>query len=287
MSVITGSWTENNGNPGNAGSTSFAVDSVAPTGFAFAPDTAQLPSLEGTGSNLSAATSIGTFSATGGATADTYIYTLGGAARSSFTATTVANIGTLATALGGTGNGTVYPLGVTVHDTTNLLRTSPLPFDVVAGNTAGDTINLATAPANFRITPSTPTLIYGLGGNDIINASGITAPVWIVGGSGANIFVYGSASESQPAGFDIITNFDVATDKLDLTWLGPTALAFQASQLGAGSLIAKDSIAWQQSGANTNVYVNTSGASETTGHANMLIELNGHLALTGADVLHH
>jgi hypothetical protein len=62
---------------------------------------------------------------------------------------------------------------------------------------------------------------------------------------------------------------------------------FQACQLGAGSLIAKDSIAWQQSGANTNVYVNTSGASETTGHANKLIELNGHLALTGADVLHH
>ena len=71
----------------------------------------------------------------------------------------------------------------------------------------------------------------------------------LTGGAGANNnFIYASASESQPSGFDTITNFNVAMDKIDLVGLGPTVLAFQASQLGGGSVDrqADDSLAAEQ-----------------------------------------
>jgi len=76
--------------------------------------------------------------------------------------------------------------------------------------------------------------------------------------------------------FDTITNFHVAVDRIDLLGIGSTALCFQASRFTGGTLSA-DTIAWQVSGTNTFVYVNSSNAGETPGHAHMEIELNGRL----------
>ncbi len=49
---------------------------------------------------------------------------------------------------------------------------------------------------------------------------------------------------------DTITNFNTLKDIIDLTGIGPTALSFQTTQL-VGNKVAKDTIAWQQSGKNT------------------------------------
>ena len=53
------------------------------------------------------------------------------------------------------------------------------------------------------------------------------------------------------------------------------------------STLSPDTIAWQVSGANTFVYVNTSSAGEPPGHADMEIVLNGKLTLTESNFAHH
>ena len=62
------------------------------------------------------------FSQTGGLTADTYSYTLGGAGAAPFTLTTSSNVATLAvgsSAAAGASGGKLYALTVTPKDTTS------------------------------------------------------------------------------------------------------------------------------------------------------------------------
>lgn len=108
----------------------------------------------------------------------------------------------------------------------------------------------------------------------------------ITGGSGVNSYLYGTVQESSPSSTDVITNFHVNVDRIDLTGIGGTALNFQAAQL-VGTSIPADAIAWQQSGANTFIYVNTTAGVLSLKNANMKIELNGGVALTASDVLHN
>jgi hypothetical protein len=181
-------------------------------------------------------------------------------------------------------------------DTTNP-AVSSVPLDVVVETASPDTVNLTTGAGNLGINSTTPTLIYGLGGSDTLNASGMTGPVWFVGGaggdtmtggSGANAYLYLASNESAPGVglFDVSTNFDVATDIIDLRGIGGPALSFQAAQL-SGSTVAKDTIAWKESGGNTFVYVNTSSNSEVVGGTDMMLQLNGNRALTTVDFLHN
>jgi hypothetical protein len=87
-------------------------------------------------------------------------------------------------------------------------------------------------------------------------------------------------------------------DLIDLTGLG-TSLSYAGSlpatdTTGRGEhLVTSDrvlpahSIGWQASGGNTFVYVNTSSSREAVGSANMKIELQGNIALSGGNFLHH
>ena len=243
---------------------------------------------------------VGTFGESGGASGHSYSFTLAGVGSGAFTL--ASGTGPLSTAAAGVpgplSGASVQALTVQVTDTTTGLTSNPLPFDVVVGSASGDTVNLAAGTGNLGIHPTTPTLVYGLGGNDTISATGLTGPVWLVGGpggdtmtggSGPNTYLYGATSESTPGAgnFDIITNFNVTLDKLDLTGIGGPPLSFQTAQLAAATNIPVDTIAWQRSGGNTFVYANTSASPEAVGGANMMIELAGSLTLTSANVLHN
>ncbi len=271
------------------------VPIVPPTGFTFTPDTAALLTLESGGSGLTGNTPLGTFTQAGGTIGDSYGFTLAGPNANAFALTSASNAGPLTTDGGGdlgTRHGKLYALTIQVNDTTNGLNSGPLPFDVVVGRGGRDVISTAT----LGIAATTPTFIYGLGGRDTIDASSLTGPAWIAGGRGAdtmtggsgpNIYLYGSTRESAPSAFDVITNYNVSRDKIDLSGLGPTPLSFQASPIVGNAAIANHSIAWQISGANTFLYVNTSGGPETRANADMKIELLGHLSLTGSTIIHH
>ena len=261
---------------------------TAPTGFTFAPAESSLQTLQSGGSNSRSGYADCTFTETGGVTGDSFTYILSGS--NAFTMSSSVNKGTLSTGSSAVAAGTKAALSIQVNDITNGTNSGPLPFEVVVGTSGADTINLST----LGIAASTPTFLYGLAGADTLNGSGMTGPTWFVGGagadtmtggSGADTYLYAAAGNSTPSALDIITNFNAAVDRIDLTGIGPNALSFLSNQVS--STIAARSIGWQQSGGNTFVYVNTSTASEALGSANMEIRLNGTVSLVGSDVLHN
>ena len=99
-----------------------------------------------------------------------------------------------------------------VNDTTNGTHSSSLPFDIVVDALDSNTITLHGS-GSLGIAASTPTIVYGLGGEggDTINATGMTANVWFVGGEGAdtmtggsgvNTYLYADQSDSPLGGAD-------------------------------------------------------------------------------------
>jgi Ca2+-binding RTX toxin-like protein len=101
----------------------------------------------------------------------------------------------------------------------------------------------------------------------------------MTGGDGVNVYEFGAVSDSTGSAMDIITNFNVAVDLIDMTGLatpfsGAAALASGATSLGAAS------IGWQTVGGNTFVYANTHAQAEALGATDTTIELQGNVALT-------
>jgi hypothetical protein len=239
---------------------------------------------------------LATFAETGGLAADTYSYGLTGTgAGTAFKMTTAGNVATLSTgasSVAGTAGGQLFGLNVTATDTTAGLSAPAAPVDVVVGLGHGNnTINLASIPG---IVASAPTFIYDLGGTDAVNATGMTGPLWIeggqgadtmTGGSGVNDYVYSATADSTPTAMDIITNFHAGLDLLDFTGLGTTFGPVVALAANATSLAAH-SIGWQTSGGNTFVYANTGGNSQTLGTSAMKIELQGAVPLTSGNFAH-
>jgi len=159
---------------------------------------------------------------------------------------------------------------------------------VIAGGAGGDTIGIAGSIGAGEAMA----FIYGLGGNDTLDGSGATSALWMAGGAGAdrmtggsgvNTYAYGATSDSTAAAMDVITNFNVAHDIIDLTGLGmPLTYAGQLKS----SKIAAGSIGWRVSGGDTLVYVNTSGRSEKITGTDMKIDRQGGPALNGGNFRH-
>jgi hypothetical protein len=230
-----------------------------------------------------------------GTTGDQFSYVLSGTGATSFSLTTEGNEEVLQTGphgVQGGPQGKLYSLTVTATDETAAGNPSTAdPVNVVVGDHGNDVFDLASLPG---IVTSAPTFIYGLGGNVTINGTGMTGPLYFDGGAGAdimtggggvNVYEYGGANDSTASAMDIITNFNVATDLIDLTGVinsfsGAAALDPSATQIAAGS------IGWQTSGGNTFVYANTTGQAEALTAANMKIELQGSVALTSANFTH-
>ena len=259
-----------------------------PTGVSIAAATASLSALQGT-SGLAGGRAIATFTETGGVAGDTFSYSLGGTGAGSFTLSTS---GVLSTATAGVTSG-LKELTITATDVTRSV-TSSAPaqsVNVVVGGAGADTITLSSIAG---IVAAAPTFIYGLAGNDRIVGTGMTGTLYfdggagadtMTGGSGTNIYEYGAVSDSTPQAMDIITNFRVTSDRIDLTAVGagfgvPVALASSAPTIAAGS------IGGQVSGGTTFRYVNYTGRAETLSAASMKIELEGTVALTAANILH-
>ncbi len=261
--------------------------SPGPTGFTFASATSNLQALQGGNASLAANTPIGTFTQTGGVAGHSFSYTLSGSGSSLFVLSS--SQGMLSTGSSAVPGGTTAALSIQVSDLTTGAKSALLPFEIVAGKSAAETINVST----LNIAASTPTFLYGLGGKDTLNALGMTGPMWFVGGAGAdtitggtgpNTYLYAAAGNSTPSAFDVITNFNSGSDRIDLTGLGSTKLSFVSNQVS--TTIPARSIGWQQSGGNTFVYVNTTAATEALGSANMEIELNGTIPIVASNLLH-
>jgi serralysin len=234
----------------------------------------------------------------GGTSGDTFTYTLGGTGAAAFKLSSSGNVGTLTSTSGlaGTTAGLLYSLTVTANDTTSGLSSPAVPVNVIIGTSGVDTISVATLSANLGT--STPTFVYGRGSADTLNGSGMTGKLWFVGGGGADkmtggsgidTYIYSSTSDSASSAMDIITNFKVGVDRIDLTSLG--ALQYAGSiqsngKSGNADVIAAHSVGWQTSGGNTFVYINTSSAKENITASNMKIELAGNLSPTSSNFLH-
>jgi len=229
----------------------------------------------------------------GGVAGDSYSYALGGPDAAAFNLSGAGNQAVLAagsTDVLGEANGAVYALTLTATDTTAGTTTTADPLDIVVGSSGADMINLAgLSGAAGRVTPS---FVFGLDGADTIDGTGMSGRLWLDGGAGADSltggdnvtdYIYGASSDSTPTSMDVITNFRPGIDAIDLTGLG-MALTF-VGKLTTRSIGAGD-VGWLRNGANTFLYVNTSGTAETLAHADMKIELLGKVAIGNGDIVH-
>jgi hypothetical protein len=266
------------------------VTPVPPTGLNFTEDTGNLAALEGAGSVLTSATALGTFTETGGIPGDVYSFTLGGPNAGTYALTTstlptvpTTYIGTLATD-GSNVSGTLWQLTVQANDTTNQTSSAARPFDVVVDGSASDTLTL-TGTGSLGIAAGTPTIVYGLNGNDNLSASGMTANVWFVGGAGAdtmtgssgvNRYLYAGPAES-PGGSnggnaDIITNFHASIDIIDTTAI--SGINTIQGLISGNTKVNAHSIAWIANGSETDVLFNSGTGQESNGSTDMEMRLS-------------
>ncbi|MCX7382828.1 MAG: NF038122 family metalloprotease [Alphaproteobacteria bacterium] len=262
------------------------------TGLKVSAATASLNAAQAT-AGLVANAALANITQIGGPSADSYSFALGGAGAASFKLTAAGTGATLSTTknIGGAPGGKLYPLTITATDNTPAPKVSvTAALGVIVGTSAVDTINVATLAG--ALGSATACFVYGVGGNDTIDATGMTGRMSLVGGvgadrmtggSGVNTYLYGAAANSTSASMDIITNFRATTDLIDLTGLGQP-LAY-AGRLTAGKTLAAHSVGYQITGGNTFVLVNTSGAAEALSATNMKIELLGSIGLASSNIL--
>lgn len=265
-----------------------------PGGVVIAAATTSLAALQGS-AGLTASTAIAKLTAVGGVAGDPIVYTLGGTGAGSFTLTTSNSVGTLSTGssgVAGGANGKLYALTLTATDTTTGLSSTASAFDVVVASSVGDTVPLATLFGSTGA--ASPAFIYGLAGNDTLNASGLTGKLFFDGGAGAdtmtggtgvNRYLYSATGDSTASAMDIINNFAANKDYIDLTGIGSAKLIFGGAI--SGTTLAAGTIGYKISGSQTNLYVNSSGASEALTATNMKIGLLGAPVIGTLNVLHN
>lgn len=265
---------------------------TAPNGVGITPNIGGIADAQ-SASGPTANAPLATITETGGASGDTYVYALGGPDAGSFTLSDQGNIATLSTGaagLPGASNGRLYTLSLTATDATDGMSSSAVPLGVIVGSGNGDTISLASLTGVLGT--ALPEFVFVPGGSGTIDGSGMTSNLWIDGGAGANMmtggsgpndYIYTAAGNSTVNAMDLITNFHVATDVIDLRGLG---VSLDYAGKIHGSALAPNSVGWQTSRGNTFVYVNASGQSERLSAPSMKIELAGSLRLAGGDIAH-
>jgi hypothetical protein len=284
------------GNVSTTATSTVNVHAQAPMNFAFTADTATLAALYGGNnpSSLTKNTQVGTFAETGGASGDSYTFTLGGdgANSSSGLILSPASSANLFTnnANNVTSNenaGGAYQLTVTVNDTSNGTHTSALPFDVIVAGNDSNTITVGTIDGNT----TTPTIVYGSKG-ETLDASTVTANMWfygqggkitMTGGTGVNRYLFGATSDSkqQSGNQDTISNFHTATsDVIDVTAI--SGITSAQGLISGSTQVAPHSIAWIQGtggqAPNTFVYMNNTATAVNQSSAVMEIILSGFTA---------
>jgi Ca2+-binding RTX toxin-like protein len=109
----------------------------------------------------------------------------------------------------------------------------------------------------------------------------------LIGGTGADHFVFTSTSESTVASHDTINNFIHGTDVIDTSAI--VAITALQGLITGSTQVAAHSIAWIQSGSDTLVYANNTSAAENQAAADMAIVLTAVTAstLAAGDFFHH
>jgi len=200
-----------------------------------------------------------------------------------------------ATLLGTTASGSGGAWTFNTGTVSNTIHT----FTVTATDTAG---NVGSGSNDAILGTTGSDVLVGTSGNDIINGNGGNDT--FIGGGGADtlfagngndIFVFKAATDSAPALPDTIVNFDHVHDIIQFSGIsGINATnglaAFQGQLKSSGNVsLNAHSVAYIETGGNTEVFVNTSSVAETINnhdsHApNMMIVLAGtHLGLTSSD----
>ena len=181
-------------------------------------------------------------------------------------------------------------------------------------NTDTVTVNATALTANTLTLSGSAaaTVTLGTGGN--LAAGTDTGNLTVTGGSGANTITAGSGNNTinGGGGADVLTGGAgsttlsllrpqtrrwQATIRLTILFMAPTLstrrplLGITAVQglIAGATQVAAHSIAWIQSGADTIVYANNTGAAENQAAADMAITLKSITAsvLAGNDFIHH
>ncbi len=167
--------------------------------------------------------------------------------------------------------------GVTVDMNAGTSHSTATGDAAGVGNDTFTGVN-AVEGSNFNDT------ISGGSGNDTIFGRG--GADFITGGAGADHFNFVATSDSTVASHDTIGDFVHGIDVIDTSAItGITAV--QGLITGSTQVLAH-SIAWIQSGADTFIFANSTGAAENQGSANMEIVLTNVTAstLNSADFFH-
>jgi Ca2+-binding RTX toxin-like protein len=176
---------------------------------------------------------------------------------------------------------------VTINAAALSANTLTLSGSAAAIVTLGTGGNLAAGAdtGNLTVTGGSSTNTIATGsGNDVINGGGDAD--FLTGGAGYDQFVFMATSDSTVANFDTITDFVHGGDIIDTSAI--TGVTSIGGLITGGTQVAAHSIAWIQSGLDTIVYANNSGAAESQAAADMRIVLTNVVAssLTSADFFH-
>jgi hypothetical protein len=198
------------------------------------------------------------------------------------------------TLLGTTTSGTGGAWSFTTGAAPNAGHTYTVTATDVAGNVGQGSNDAILATNNgAALTGTGNDIIVGTGNNTTFTGAG-GGNVMTAGGSGDN-FIFKAVTDSTPANHDTIVNFNHINDLIEFSGISginatngvPT---FQGQLAGAGALsLNAHSVAFIETGGNTDVLVNTTNSAETVTAqdmhaANMLITLTGtHLGLTSSD----
>ncbi len=124
-----------------------------------------------------------------GPAGDSYSYTLGGPGGGYFSLASANNVATLSVAPWTLFGAQLYPITITVNDLTTGLSSPAVAVNVGVGTSGTEAVDLATVGG---LVASAPSFLYGLGGNDTVNATGLTGKIWLDGGAGADTMTGGS-----------------------------------------------------------------------------------------------
>jgi Ca2+-binding RTX toxin-like protein len=164
----------------------------------------------------------------------------------------------------GTAAADVAGVGTDTFSGVNAVRGSAFN-DAVAGGSGNETLD-------------------GQGGDDVIQGRG--GADTLIGGGGADRFVFNAISDSSIAASDTISDFVHGADVIDT--FGISGITSVQGLISGSTQVAAHSIVWAQSGANTIVYMNSSGVAQDQSAADMRIVLTGVTAstLTSSDFFH-
>jgi len=205
--------------------------------------------------------------------------TTGDAADNTISVTT----GSAATSISASGASDTVTVNATALTANTLTLTGSAAATVTLGSGGG--LAAGTDTGNLTVTGGSAanTITVGSGTNTITGGGGADV---LTGGSGVDHFVFNATADSTVAVHDSINNFVHGTDIVDTSAIA--GITTVQGLIAGATQVAAHSIAWIQSGADTIVYANSTGAAENQAAADMEIILKSITAstLAGSDFLH-